>query len=368
MLTALLVADRLFATREQAMLARIEVGLADEGIRVLHALPEDVYGLISDEAAARGITYRPRGPLPTLRVRAAAALEAALAQPVFGEGGKARVDIIHAFGRDAWPIAAEIARQADAPLVLEVWRAALGDRLSSVSRIGRHGLPAVFTPDKAIERIITRTAPGRLVRVVPWGVHCPREPRPQRNPERACAIMIAGRGEDKYAVTECLAALGRLVETHNAMVFMDAEAGRRAGAAQAARDHGFLDRFSLSPDLEGRREPVLRGDVLLLPEALGEHRSIALDAMASGMAVVALADPYVGSLIDGRTCALVKEPAADLWVEALAPLLAAPEAAHALGERAREFVRAERRASVHVASLLDGYEWLTSSQSLSIAP
>src|SRR5690606_5421874 len=126
----------------------------------------------------------------------------------------------------------------------------------------------------------------------------------------------------------------------------------------------FLQRFSLAPNLEGRREPVLRGDLLLLPEALGEHRSIALDAMAAGMAVVALADPYVGSLIDGRTAALVKEPGADLWAAALSPLLEAADAAHALGERAREFVRTERRASVHVASLVDGYEWLTSSQSL----
>src|SRR5690606_40955555 len=113
MITALLIADRLFAAREQAMLLRIEVGLADEGVRVLHALPEDAEGLISEEAAARGITYRPRGPLPSLRVRASSALEAALAQPVFGEGGKARVDIVHAFGRDAWAISAEIARQAE---------------------------------------------------------------------------------------------------------------------------------------------------------------------------------------------------------------------------------------------------------------
>jgi glycosyltransferase involved in cell wall biosynthesis len=362
MLTALLVTDRLFATRERAMLARLEVGLADEGVRVLQALPDDA-GAATDDAMSRAITYRPRGLLPSLRVRAAAALEAALAQPVFGESGQASVDIVHAFGRDAWPISAEIARLAEAPLVLEVWRAALVDRLASLSRIGRH-LPAVFTPDKSIERIVTRAAAGRLVRVVPWGVHCPREERPLRNPDRACAVMIAGRGEDRLAINECLTAIGRLAETHNAMIFMDAEAGRRAGAAQLARQHGFLQRFSLAPNLEGRREPILRGDLLLLPEALGEHRSIALDAMAAGMAVIALQDPYVGALIDGRTCALVKEPSADLWAEALGPLRAAPEAAHALGERARQFVGAERRASVHVASLLDGYEWLTAPSAL----
>ncbi len=366
MLTALLVADRLFAVREQAMLARIEVGLADEGVRVLRALPHDAAGPLPDEAFVRAITYRPRGPFPSLGVRAGAALDAALAQPVFGEGGAARVDIVHAFGRDAWSISAEIARQADIPLVVEVWRAALVDRLASISRVGRHGLPAVFTPDRTIERILTRAAPGRLVRVVPWGVHCPREPRAPRNPDRACAIMIAGRGEDKGAVAECMAAIGRLAETHNAMIFMDAEAGRRCGAAAMAREHKFLQRFTLTPNLEGRREPILRGDLLLLPEALGEQRSIALDAMASSMAVVALADPYVSSLIDGRTCALVKEPASDLWADALAPLLASPEAAATLGERARQFVGTERRASVHVASLLDGYEWLTSPAAIPI--
>ncbi|MFG0283694.1 MAG: glycosyltransferase, partial [Phycisphaerales bacterium JB039] len=194
--------------------------------------------------------------------------------------------------------------------------------------------------------------------------HCPRQPRPVRSPEQAIAVMIAGRGEDQHAIAECLTALGRLAETHNAMIFMDAEAGRRAGAAQLAREQGFASRFSLAPNLEGRRDPVLLGDVLLLPEALGEHRSIALDAMAAGMAVVALADPYVGALIDGRTAAVVQEPAADGWAEALSPLLASPEAAQALGERARQFIADERRASVHVASLLDGYEWLTSSPAI----
>ncbi len=35
----LIIADESFASRERAMLSRLEVGLADEGVRVVHVIP-----------------------------------------------------------------------------------------------------------------------------------------------------------------------------------------------------------------------------------------------------------------------------------------------------------------------------------------
>ena len=76
MLRVLMMADRSFARREHAMLRRLEVGLIDEGVRVLRATPagspeEPTTGL------AGTVSYDDRGlwalaPSPVAAIRRAA--------------------------------------------------------------------------------------------------------------------------------------------------------------------------------------------------------------------------------------------------------------------------------------------------------
>ncbi|MEZ6233084.1 MAG: hypothetical protein R3B68_02735 [Phycisphaerales bacterium] len=67
------------------------------------------------------------------------------------------------------------------------------------------------------------------------------------------------------------------------------EGDARAGLWKVlqARNDGAA---SLIENVEANRALVLYGDVLLVPEALGERRTIVLDAMGAGMAVLAAAD------------------------------------------------------------------------------
>ena len=100
-------------------------------------------------------------------------------------------------------------------------------------------------------------------------------------------------------------------------LFVDAEAAHRTGIWPVARGLGVLDRLSLIDEMEGRRELVLRGDVLVQSDARGEQRSLVLDAMASGMIVLAAEDPMVSYLVNGRTARTVSGTRSDEWAAAL---------------------------------------------------
>ena len=122
----------------------------------------------------------------------------------------------------------------------------------------------------------------------------------------------------------------------------------------------------MTPLLEGHRELALRADLLVTPESLGEYRSLTIDAMVSGLAVVSAADPVLGFLQDGRTARLIAQADPSAWAEAIASLLDDPARARALGASAREFVRIEHRVSVHVAKVIDAYEWMTAGDAMRI--
>src|SRR5690606_20945714 len=104
----LLLADRSFATREHAMLRRLEIGLIDEGLRVVRANPpvpnpEPTTGL------AGALTYNDRAwryimPAPE-RTLARDLMNLSLeARPDSDEEPGIPIDLIHAFGDSAAPL------------------------------------------------------------------------------------------------------------------------------------------------------------------------------------------------------------------------------------------------------------------------
>jgi glycosyltransferase involved in cell wall biosynthesis len=143
------------------------------------------------------------------------------------------------------------------------------------------------------------------------------------------------------------------------MVFADAEAARRTRLWSHARSLGILPRLSLIEELEGRRDLLLQGDLLIVPEAKGEQRSVVLEAMATGMIVVAARDEMVSVLQDGRTARLVPGADARAWGEVLRDVLTHREKTRALTRSAAEYVRTQRRASEHVRAVLEAYRWLS---------
>jgi hypothetical protein len=354
----LLIADALFAMRERTMLQRLEIGLADEGVRVVQAVPSSMVEGQSGDLFARCVGYSPR-TMPLMRHVGVRRLVRSV-RGVLGDEEGAGVDVVHAFGGATWQLAADAANELGAPLVCEVWRLGLAARVAELAV--RASRPLYLAPDPAIElQLLTRHARDR-VRCVPWGVLV-QDPREIFVAGRAISVMIIGAGRDAAA---CAAALtgfaGVLRERDDVMIFCDAHAARRAELWSLARKLGVLDRLSLIEDLEGRRELLLQGDVIVVPEGGGEQRSAVLEAMGAGVLVIAAKDPAVGVLQDGQTAMLVGSPVAEAWGRALRSVLAAPEVARAIALGGRRFIAEHRKASAQVRGVLQAYGELTQAR------
>lgn len=361
----LILADGVFASRERTLVSRLEVGFADEAVRVVHAVPERAAAAMPGEVYSQLLTYS-EGGLALSRPIRARKLAQQLESLRANESERA-VDLIHVFGGSAWLLGAELANQTGAGLALEVWRAGLVPRARGI-RVTNQLPPVFFAPDPAIEKLLVQEGPGIAVRSTPWGVHTPDEPRPVLRPNRAPSVMVVGGGRDTQAVAAALRGLAAAAKlSPDLMIFMDPVPGRAGAIARLARDLGLREHLSMIEGLENRRDLLLQGDLLIQPESSGEQRSIVLDAMASGLVVVAAADPLVSTLVDGVTAYLIKKNESAAWEEVLCGVLQRPEQARSLVASARQWVRQHRRASDHVRTVLEAYAWMTSKASIPFA-
>ncbi|MBU6413363.1 MAG: hypothetical protein KGS45_07800 [Planctomycetes bacterium] len=379
---ALIIADEVFALRERAMLTRLEIGLADEGVRVVHAIPDTAAARAGDSGSAvfsSLVTYETSGFLfaSALRLRRLVAAIDALPR---GDEESEDFDIVHAFGGSTWDMAFELAAIYHATPMLEVWRAGLVSRALTVAGVANRtklGLdPVLIAPDVTIERALkagagSGAAGDVVVRGAWWGVHAQITPRKVLPAGKAPCVMMVGNGRDAKATRTAFDGLAMAMREHeDLLAFMDAQAARNSGIWSLARKSGVLARISLIEDLESRRDLLVQGDIVLQPDCRGEQRTILLEAMASRMAVVAAADAMVSVLADGKTALLVPQTGpgsgAGGWREAIHRLLMHPGAAQALADQAHDYVRDHRRASDHVKALLNAYEWATRGNAVPI--
>lgn len=436
---ALVLADGLFASRERSLLSRLEVGLADEGVRLIHATPGPsdgardraggsdwsggggaggwgggggstlgpAIGSAGDEVNgstvagrvgggevlspvfARSLRYQPAawGPLRRLNARR---VVRAVREIIEQEGGSAEsgsgLGVVHAFGGSAWELAFDLAREFNAAVALEVWRAGLVQRARDL-RPHAGTRVALLAPDPAIERALTLAvgAGGPRVTLAPWGVHAADRVPDAMDPTKPLSVMVVGAGRDARAYAAAFDGLATLCRAWTAgdgtgkgerggrgeggerggggevEIFCDALAARRAGVWAIARKAELLGRLSLIEELEARRDMLLQGDILLLPENAGEQRTVVLEAMATGVLVVAAADPYLSVLEDLMTAVVVRHPVAEEWRSALLDVATKPERARSVVRRAYAMVRDKRRASEYVRCVLGAYEWMASA-------
>jgi hypothetical protein len=345
---AVIIADNSFATRERAILGRLEVGLADEGVRVIHAVPA---ALPHAQSIAIGlqstvVRYEDSGLPFTLRRRAtdlAHAIEAV-------SDDLSSIDAVHAFGLGSWSVAMELARQTGARPLLELWRPALVAPASALPAAG------YIVSEPSIAAALRKRSPRATIHPAPWGVHAPDHPRVPGGPDRPRAVAMLCDTGDPRCTTPALAGLADAPDLLIFACIEDASHAREAALWAAARKLNLLDRFSIVPGMESHREPILRMDMLLLPEAGGRQRTLTLEAMAAGVPVVARADPFLETLDDGRTARLVRADTPEAWAGTIASIIANPSGASDLIKSAHEHVRRNRAASSHVADVLRAYQ------------
>jgi len=350
-----IIADERFASREHSLIARLQVGLADQGVRVVQALPE---GGASHEAGmfTEVVTYEDAGLPLSLRWRAATTAGKLTTPPKGGEVEQPQA--VHAFGGKVWGFAVALAEKLEAALILETWRAGLSRGLQhAVAQAkGRPGLLALC-PDKGLADLVRAQAPGLGVQYSPWGVYTREPATPALQPGKAWSIMIAGAGLDREAFGAAFEAIADVLRSRpDALVFADAVAARRTDLWRLAARLGVRERLSLVDEMDANRDLVLRGDVLVLPEARGEQRTLVLEAMGGGMPVVAAADPANTTLIDRRSALLVSGGTRTGWGRQLEALLGDGDLQAQLTASARAYIAEEHRPSRQVNCVIDAYE------------
>jgi hypothetical protein len=358
---AVLVVDRTFGRVEGPMLSRLEIGLADEGYRVVHAVPVASMGAFEHGGVySTSIGYVDTGLPFTLRSRVAALVESlrALAEK---QGDRGPVNVVHACGKGAWPVGLELARQTGAAAVLELERASLLGAAAAMSSqeaseypTGNLRLtPMICVPDELLRSELLRKSARARTSLARWGVRVP--PGRHARTGAPAVVMLVERGDSRaaIAVLEALAAIAK--EFPDLMVFLDVGDGKNAGVWRAARRLGLLERLSMVPELEARREPALQMDAVLMPDAAGVSHSFVLDAMAAGLSVLAAPDPLVETLIDGRTARLVVSPTKAEWERAIRETVLDAERWSLLGASARDYIRTSRTVSGHIGAVLEAY-------------
>lgn len=348
------------------MLRRLEFGLAGEGVSVIQALPDTATDLSDSGLFAQSVVYPTKSPWFMERWRTRQLLEAIRESDAGMPGADRKIDLVHVFGEGAWGLASRTARELGCPLVVEVWAAELVGRAAAIPNSVREEVPvALLAPDRHIEQALRREDAGLPIRFVAWGVHCPGQVNASPASKHAIGVMVMASSHPNRETLEAFRGICAAAKRQErAMIFADSAGVHESGAWTVVEEVGVLDKVTLVPRMEATRTLVLRGSILVDPEASGQQRTIVLDAMAHGMGVIGLRDPMVSYLRDGQTAVLLGEAGPAEWAAALETLIVDRERAKRLGESAREYVAANHRMSTQVASVLDVYERLLSGETL----
>lgn len=351
------------------MLRRLEIGLVDEGCRVVRVTPESSFPEPSAGLAAAleygDSPWRVLGPSPIKRLSRVLDENAALGAT--DEDGP--IDVVHAWGEGCWPLGLALARELEASVALEVGsRRGLGLVQSIERRVG--GMAGLWlAPDAAMSVAVQRAAKRWPVRTSLWGVHVPDADAGGTRAEGAIeSISLCASGREPQALMDLCAALARVkVSGAEPMLFLDASAVEAAPLVwKHAGALGLLPRLTLVPRMESRRDLVLRTDAMIVVDCQGEHKSLVLEAMAAGMTLISRADRLVEVASEPSCAMLVDEPSEIGWSRAVSWLLSKPEEARAFGRAAREHVSRGRLAHLQVRAALDAYALFLKDQPIPI--
>ncbi|NRA58709.1 MAG: hypothetical protein HRU13_11410 [Phycisphaerales bacterium] len=354
----MILADEEFASRERDLLARLEVGLVTNGMRVIHAVPESLPELLDGRVFSQAVGYTPKGPLPPLAHRARELVDRAM--DVAPEDG---IGIVHVFGREAWSVAFEVAGLLGAHLVLEVYSAQLADALGSaqLESVGDRVIASV--PGTGLERRCLRKLDSRHLRLIRWGVHA--QPRAQGQRPMAAgdrpAVLIDGTGDDPHAWHHALEALSqvRLDGDQPPLMFVDADAAHRAHLRRAVESLALAEHLSFVPMVEARRDPVLEVDALIIPDAMHDHRSLMLDAHANGVLLAAATDPIIDELSAEYGVTQLDPADHERWGDEIRRLFEDRRLAEQCRATAQDAIERFHSGAAHVAAVQAMYEGLT---------
>ncbi|MBI1335688.1 MAG: glycosyltransferase [Phycisphaera sp.] len=342
-----LLANTAWLDEELPAFKHLVLGLMDEQVEAVQVLPE---GAVGDDVSAFGarLTWRDAA-LPWLRKRRLGLLAPALEQQ--------NVNLIHAMDGRLWPGAVALAHKLKSPAVLSS-SSVMDLPLAGALRGNAKELGLVFIA--ATEPIGTalrdRVGDQAPVVVAPIGVHGVDPSRRPVGEGQTVCIVVSGSGQADAEYAALLEAMRAVIDKHpQTQFFMDSQGAQTHTLWKATERAGLLTNVSMVPRRLGHRELLLRADALVHPQAQGRARSVTLQAMASGIPVIARQDPWLDYLVDGQTAWTIQQPDAREWSKALLRVIEDRPRATALGQSAKAWVTQRHVASQQVSSIVAAY-------------
>lgn len=350
-----LITDDLWLDEELGQFKHLIVGLLDEGVQVVQVVPE-----ATDEehltAFGQKLRYGQLGKLP-LRRWFLRRLENKLKDM--------NVSLLHALDSRSWRGTLDIARKLDLPVTLslsggrDLDRAARLHKAYPTVRIGY-----LTATDPLARGLRDRIGPEAFIQTVRIGVHLPEKPNFQLHPptqveEHIPCLIVTGNGTCDAAYEQLFLGLAHVIAKHHQLqVFLDIQGQTQHRFWHAAKRRGLLANLSFVPHRLGHRDLMLHADMLIAPQALGDARSLTLQAMAQGIPIVAQIDPWLDYLIDGQTARLLDKPNPEQWRDVLCELLSDRQQLMHMSQRGREWIDEHHVPAVQVNEILAIYRRL----------
>jgi glycosyltransferase involved in cell wall biosynthesis len=344
-----LIANTAWLDEELATLHHLVVGLLDESVRVVQALPT---GRAEGEIVDFGIRLSWRERKGKIRNRRAINR---LAEPMKKQG----VELIHALDGRQWRAALDLGKQLNLPVVLSAnsgMDIELATRLVGRLLPGMHVLLCATGPlTQLVDQAIGGVVP---VRHVPFGVHLGKTVA-RRDEETPCMVISGDGGFDDHVHRLLQGAKQAIDARPDLQLFFDAQRDQPRALWRAISRHGLLANATLIPRRLGHRELLLRAGALVHPQPLGRARSLTLRAMAHAVPVLACSDPLLDDFIDGQTAKVLHDPSAESWAKSMISFANDPAPWRDLGASAQQWAGQHRLASMQLEHLIATYRQLT---------
>ena len=362
----LILVDARFAVHERALIERVVIGLADEGIMAQVVLPKDRnledagFNLIREP-----VWYADRGLALTQRIRANQIAKQVTKDLLSkdAESFEGVIDIVHVYGGGAWSMGRELAKILGAGVIFEVWRAGLVESASSL-QLDESDNAMFLVPEKSFETSLMSNGTNHQVHLAPWGAQVLSRPNQILRDDKQRAIVLISSGRQKEQCIAAFDGVADAIESHeNVMVFANLEVVQRAGLWARVKERKLENKFTIIDRSEDRRDLVLRCDIMVYPDTLHEQRTLLLDAMGAGMAIIAGKDESISPIQDSPGVLVVDRPSRADWATLLRACLADVSYARNVGLDARAYVTKNRRAAMYVMSVMDAYHALCGIES-----
>ena len=319
--------------QEHGMLNRLAVGLMNDGEQVTRVIPPYNNNIPADYEQSVSIIPRihTQFSFPFLQRKE-------LLENLCSELKKQKTTSIVCFGVDVTKLGLAIATLLDVPLYQEVISMREARRVKRNSPVTRW-----FAATPSLEQAIIERVGEDRAAFVPLGVTTMPKNKPFSDSPTKCAVILNG-GDEPKSTEKILEALKAHPEIH---IFLELDGKKDHKVWSVVEEENMLNRTTCLQNVASLRSLIIQSDLVILPSSHMPLRTVLLEAMASGVPVLAKKIEGFDMLVEGETALIVKGS----WNEPLKTILQDDDLSSRLGSAATTLVATNYGSAAQIAAL-----------------